>query len=227
MRGAEHSPNFYFRSVMIDKTTKLISSLAKLTTLGHDLIDSIALKSVVPFLIHPLNHIINMSLLNSKFARKWKFARLTPHLKSKDMDRTDTSTYRPVAVLTTTSKLVERAAQQQLLGFLERTHQLNASSHAYRSNLSTTTTLTEILDEIHQGTESKKITSLMTLDQSAAFDCVSHRLLLDKARKYNIGLEAVEWLKDYLVGRTQYVVIGGGGGSQGCLQSVGGCCRVQ
>ena len=110
--------------------------------------------------------------MKGKFARKWKFARLLPRLKGSDLPRTDTSSYRPVAVLTTSSKLVERSAQQQLLAFLETTQQLNTSNHAYRRNLSTTMTLVEIMDKIHQGTEDKCITSLMALDQSAAFDCV-------------------------------------------------------
>ena len=48
--------------------------------------------------------------------------------------------------------------------------------------MSTTTTILEILDEIQQGTEDKNITTLLTLDQSAAFDLVNHGLLLDKAR---------------------------------------------
>ena len=156
-----------------------------------------------------MRHIINTSLLTSKFARKWKFARLTPRLKNGGLDRTDTSSYRPVAVLTSTSKLVEKAAHHQMLGFLERTRQLNTSSHAYRGNMSTTTTILEILDEIQQGIEDKKITTLLTLDQSAAFDVVSHRLLLDKARLYNIGPDAIKWLQDYLQGRSQYVVLGG------------------
>ena len=73
----------------------------------------------------------------------------------------DTSSYRPVTVLPTILKLVERAVQQQLLDFMERTQQLNPSCHAYRKNLSTKTTLMDILDEIYHGTDKNKITYLM------------------------------------------------------------------
>ena len=108
----------------------------------------------------------------------------------------------------TLSKLVEQAMQQQLLKFMEETEQLNGSNHAYRYNLASTTTLTEILDEIYQGTEDKKMTSVMAVDQSSAFDCVSHQHLLQKLGRYNIGRGARDWLDDYLKLRTQYVVIG-------------------
>ena len=202
-------PFFKFRPVTVDEMNQLISSLSESTALGHDNLDSISLKSVAPLLIRPLIHIVNTSLMTSKFARKWKFARLTPRLKSKELDRNCISSYRPVAVLTTTSKLVEKAGQQQLLTFLETTRQLNKSNHAYRKHHSTTTTLTEISDEIYEGAETKRITALMTLDQSAAFDCVSHGLLLAKLRRYKLSTEAIAWIKDYLQERTQYVVIGG------------------
>ena len=140
-----------------------------------------------------IKHLINTSLLSNKFANKWKFSKVTPRLKSKDLDRHNVSSYRPVAVLSTVSKLVERAAQQQLLKFMEDTNQMNESNHAYRRNMSTTTTLAEILDEIYQGVEDKKISSLMAVDQSAAFDCIYHPILLNKLDKYNIGQDAKEW----------------------------------
>ena len=121
-----------------------------------------------------------MSLIQNKFAHKWKFARITPRLKIKDMDPNSTSSYRPVVVLTATSKLIERAAQLQLLKFMEESGQLNPCNLAYRNHYSTTTTLMEILDEIHKGIEDKKITQMMAIDQSAAFDCVGRLLLLEK-----------------------------------------------
>ena len=48
----------------------------------------------------------------------------------------------------------------------------------------------------------------MTLDQTAAFDCVSHELLLGKLQRYKVGQDALDWIRDYLTGRTQYVEIG-------------------
>ena len=106
---------------------------------------------------------------------KWKLACLTPRLKSKEADRLSVASYRPIAILPAISKLVERVAQQQLLQFFEDSRQLNPANHAYRKSLSTTTTLTEILDRIYQGAEDKYITETMTIDQTAAFDVVDHR----------------------------------------------------
>ena len=48
----------------------------------------------------------------------------------------------------------------------------------------------------------------MTIDQSAAFDCVSHKILIDKLRIYNIDEKALSWLTSYLEYRTQFMTIG-------------------
>ena len=64
------------------------------------------------------------------------------------------------------------------------------------------------MDKLHEGAKTKKITSVMTLDQTAAFDCVSHEILLGKLERYRVGPAARQWIEDYISGHTQYVAIG-------------------
>ena len=46
------------------------------------------------------------------------------------------------------------------------------------------------------------------MDQSAAFETLSHDILLDKLNLYGIGPNALKWIENFLRGRTQYVKIG-------------------
>ena len=87
--------------------------------------------------------------------------------------------------------------------------QLNPNNHANRKQLSTMTLL-EITDEKYQGNEKQKMTSLMTVDQSATFECVDFKILLQKLDKYHVGQSALKWIKYFLEYRNQYVVIGRG-----------------
>ena len=48
----------------------------------------------------------------------------------------------------------------------------------------------------------------MALDQSAAFDCVSHKILLDKLRLYRCSQTTLNWTEQYLSSRSQQVCIG-------------------
>ena len=104
--------------------------------------------------------------------------------------------------------LTERATQQQLLKHLEDTNQLHGNHHAYRSMLSTTTALLQASDMIYQGTDENAITSTMTIDQSSAFDCVDHDILVNKLSMYNISEDFLKWVRNYLDHRSQYVVVG-------------------
>ena len=147
-----------------------MANLTNSVSFGHDELDSLTIKLILPQILIPLNHLINESLSQSTFAMKWKLAKVLPLLKEKDSNRLDPAQYRPISLLPTIGKIVERAAQTQLLEFLENTCQLNGSSHAYRSGLSTTTTLAEICENIYRGVEDREISEIMTLDQSAAFN---------------------------------------------------------
>ena len=56
--------------------------------------------------------------------------------------------------------------------------------------------------------DNKQVTCLILLDLSAAFDTVSHKLLLNHL-KFCFGITGVvlKWLEEYLTGRHQQVVL--------------------
>ena len=199
---------FEFREVTVLETATLLSSLVSSNSVGHDKIESFGIKLGGTSLIPPIRHMINSSLLNGTYAMKWKISSLSPRLKSQDSNRLLTSSYRPIAQLPTISKMIERSAQQQLSKYFEDSKQYNPSSHAYRKTLSTTTTFAEIADQLYQGAEEKNLTSIMQIDQSAAFDVVNHQILLEKMERYKIGAGARKWVQQYLNFRSQYVSLG-------------------
>ena len=83
------------------------------------------------------------------------------------------------------------------------------SAHAYRKGLSTTTTLSEICDLLYGAAEHREISSIMTIDQTLAFNCINHDLLLQKMKKYNMDQNVIDWTESYLKFRTEMVTVGG------------------
>ena len=59
-----------------------------------------------------------------------------------------------------------------------------------------------------RGTDRNQISTLMAIDESAAFDTVKHSILLDKLECYKVDAATREWISDYLTHRSQYVNIG-------------------
>ena len=49
---------------------------------------------------------------------------------------------------------------------------------------------------------------LTSIDESCAFDCVEHAILIDKMKLYKFSEKTINWFMDYLKYRSQYVCIG-------------------
>ena len=92
--------------------------------------------------------------------------------------------------------------------YIEDTEQIHRGHHAYREGLSTTTSIVEIVDQIIRATDRNEITASMTIDQTAAFYCIDHAILLRKLEYYSISISTRNWIESYLDKRTNYVVIG-------------------
>ena len=74
---------------------------------------------------------------------------------------------------------------------------------------STEMALLRVKSDIIKNMDQDKVTCLILLDLSAAFDTVDHELLLNHLNyRYGVTGQALEWICSYLTGRTQSVVIG-------------------
>ena len=185
-----------------------MKELGNTTSSAHDRLDNLALKHGATTLHGPLTHIINLSIKTATFASKWKIGKLLPLHKGKGLHPDDPKSYRPISLLPVIGKMTERALQKQILEFMETSGQLNPDIHSYRKHHSTVTAMLQLSDAIFSGCDLKKITTLVTLDQSAAFDVLCHKILMRKLKLYNFDVKVLDWILSYLSHRSQYVSIG-------------------
>ena len=201
-------PNFQLKSVTTNEVSQMIRKLKNSSAFGRDKLDSTTIKLAAPIILPAITHIINLSLATANFPAKWKLARVIPVLKGKNLDKTNPGSYRPICQLPVVSKLAERAVQSQLLSYLEESGQLSNCHHAYRNKYSTTTALIHLMDAVATATDHNLITASMTIDLSAAFDCVSHVTLKEKLKYYGLDNTTRDWIASYLEHRSSYVVVG-------------------
>ena len=190
------------------ETLQFIHKLGNTTAFSRDGLDGLSLKVAAGQLVNPLTHIVNISIWTQSFPSKWKLSRIIPILKSKEASRLSPTSYRPVALLPVVSKIVERSVQTQLQEHMERNGLFGRNSHAYRSSLSMATAMMQVVNRLYSATDANLISQLVALDQSAAFDCVSHPLLLRKMELYGYSQNTRKWIHNYLCHRTQYTYVG-------------------
>ena len=71
-------PIFKFKIITLTETESLLANMSDSLALGHDRIDSSGIKAAKDYLARPIMHIINTSLMEGKFANKWKISQLSP-----------------------------------------------------------------------------------------------------------------------------------------------------
>ena len=127
----------------------------------------------------------------------------------KKEDRSNPKNYRPVALLPVISKIVERAVFVQFIEYLEENKILNPSHHGFRSSHSICTALLEMYDAWTEAHENGKISAIIMLDLSSAFDVVDFSILIQKMELYGFDEQSIKWLSSYLTDRSQRVLIDG------------------
>ena len=80
--------------------------------------------------------------------------------------------------------------------------------HGFSSGRSTTINLVEFVSSVITRMESGRQVDGLYLDFSKAFDCLSHRLLTEKLRKYGAPELALNWFGSYLADRKLQVRVG-------------------
>ena len=205
---ASSRPVFKFKKITELETLTLLKNLGNSTTFGYEKLDSSCLKIAALALHKPLCFLINLSLESENFSMKWKISKIIPLLKGKDNPPDNPSSYRPISIVPVCSKLVEMTAALQIKNFMKISNQWNSSNQAYREHGSTTTTLLQITDAIFKACDENNISTVITIDESAAFDCVDFETLDKKLQLYNFSTSARNWVQSYLKFRTYYVNIG-------------------
>ncbi len=106
------------------------------------------------------------------------------------------------------SKILEKVVSQQLVSHIDK-HSLSLSARyqsGFKRHHSTETALLKVTNDILRESDKGKVTALVLLDLSAAFDTVDHDILLSRLET-DVGVSgvALSWFRSYLSGRSQSV----------------------
>ena len=124
-----------------------------------------------------ITKLLNLSIRKSRFPEIWKCSKVTALFKSGD--HTNASNYRPISILPTLSKVLERAVHFQLYDDLNTNHLLTDKQFGFRSKHSRVTALASFADDVLSNVERGNLCGAVFLDFSKAFD-TDHKILLAK-----------------------------------------------
>ena len=179
----------------------MLSALSSNKATGIDKISCKIIKIAAPAITDSLTYIFNQVITLSSFSDDWKMARVIPLYKNGH--RNIPGNYRPISILPTISKIMERILYNQLYDYLTEFKLLSNNQFGFRKSHSTATALLDCTNEWYVNIDKKMFNLVVFIDLKKAFDTVNYDILLKKPEFYGITGQANDLLKSYLSNRRQ------------------------
>ena len=195
----------HIQHITVLKVEKLLRGLSSSRSTALDELDNYSVKITAPLIAQPLHHVITLSIMSNKFPSCWKYAKILP--LHKKLCPLQMKNYRPVAILSPLSKILEKALYEQIYNYFTNNKIFHPSLHGYRRNRSTQSALLQLYDRWVQAAHHGQVSGAVLLDLSAAFDLVPPDILVKKLRIYGLQEDFLTWIESYLTNRYQAVWI--------------------
>ena len=147
------------------------------------------------------------SLNQGHLPSDWKRANIVPVFKKGDRGRVEN--YRPISLTSVSSKILEHIIHSSIMDHLELHSLLNDNQHGFRQKRSCETQLIITANDFSRCLNKHEQIDAVLLDFSKAFDKVDHKILLSKLSRLGIGESLCQWIRSFLSGRSQTVLVEG------------------
>ena len=194
---------FVFESTNVAELKRTFIQIKNKNSSGYDGISVRIFDCLPESALQALAGAINQSFVVGEFPMCLKSAVVVPLFKGGDM--IDPSNFRPISLLPTLSKVIEKIVKKRLMLFLGNNEILNPFQFGFLSGKNTDDAIFSLLNEVYLNINGGEAVAAIFCDFSKAFDCVDHRILLLKLRRYGFGEITLKWFSTYLEGRMQMV----------------------
>lgn len=198
--------SFFISPTDEQEIISLINKLDPNSSPGIDQINNKILKAVKSSIATPLVSIFNRSITSGYFPKTWKTAVVVPIYKGGA--KNDPGNYRPISLLGSISKLLERIVNERLMKYLEQNNYLSDSQFGFRRGKSTEDAVNLLTNVVSTHLDNGSSCIGVFLDLAKAFDTVSVPILLRKLEGFGIRGTALDWFTSYLTERNQCIRIG-------------------
>ena len=150
-----------------------------------------------------MTKIFQYSIDTGTLPQIWKLENVVPIYKAGDMSLP--CNYRPVSLTSKVCKMLEHIVLHYLNKYLDKI--LCTNQHDFRKGMSCGTQLITVFHQIFQLRDNGLPVQITAFDFAKAFDKVPHQLLVEKLHSFNISVQIIEWIKNFLTARKQQVIL--------------------
>ncbi|KAK4807160.1 hypothetical protein QYF61_024280 [Mycteria americana] len=178
-------------------------------SMGLDGFHPRVLRELAEVLTKPLSILYQQSWLTEEVPVDWRLANVTSIYKKGRKE--DPGNYRPVSLTSVPGKVMEQIILSATTRHVQDTQVIRPSQHGFVKGRSCLTNLISFYDKVTHLVDEDvdEAVDVVYLDFSKAFDTVSHSILLEKLAAHCLDGRTVRWVKNWLDGWAQRVVVNG------------------
>lgn len=183
---------FNFSPVVENDVFSIVLSISS-NSVGCDEISNEFIRLCCPHILPFIVHIFNSCIATNYFPSVWKKSRIIPVPKKRCPE--NMQDLRPISILCVLSKIFEKLLEKQIRNFADSFKILPGKQSGFRASYSCASALACVTDDIFSATDAGKLTCLILLDFSRAFDTVNHKLLLIILQSLGFSSSATSLIK--------------------------------
>lgn len=185
----------------------IIKNINENKSAGYDNLRAKDIKCITQEITPVLTHLTNQCIAYSSYPDKLKIGLIRPiHKKG---NYSDTNNYRPITILSSLDKIIEKYLGNQINGFLSRNGIIHERQFGFQKGKNTSQLLAQFTDEVNGHLNNRNHVIVVMIDFSKAFDTLNHDTLFKKLEQNGIQGPFLNWFKDYHHNRYNTVSIAG------------------
>ena len=148
---------------------------------GYDKVSIRVIKACPPSILPVTTDLFNTSFSTASFSKDWKHAEVVAHLKEGDQEVTCNN--HPISLLPVMLKVLERLEHDQFVDYLATNNLLSDHQSGHKKCHSTEMLGILFTSHFYKAIDEKKMTAVLMLDLSKAFNSIDHQRLLEESQR--------------------------------------------